>query len=173
MSHTDCVIEGQNRRVANGSSWTDSDDDCVTCTCNVSLTEMITLLLQCYNSWWYYLHTIFQIMVELFIQVEELWKNKAKWQYFKKLQVKGLWKRLLLSDLKEDTKRRVWPKDLKQCSSSSAVSISQTRVGQCKALKTVSANRKRLHSYDVHILKKTWLHNICHLCGQVRISNYA
>lgn len=37
MSHTDCVIEGQNRRVANGSRWTDSDDDCITCTCNVSL----------------------------------------------------------------------------------------------------------------------------------------
>ncbi|XP_017261029.1 kielin/chordin-like protein isoform X2 [Kryptolebias marmoratus] len=30
----DCVIEGQNRRVTNGTTWTDSDDDCVTCTCN-------------------------------------------------------------------------------------------------------------------------------------------
>ncbi|XP_022610122.1 kielin/chordin-like protein [Seriola dumerili] len=28
-----CVIEGQTR-VANGSNWTDSDDDCVTCACN-------------------------------------------------------------------------------------------------------------------------------------------
>lgn len=35
----DCVIEGQNRRVANGSSWTDSDDDCVTCTCNSGYIE--------------------------------------------------------------------------------------------------------------------------------------
>ncbi|TMS05280.1 Kielin/chordin-like protein [Larimichthys crocea] len=35
----DCVIEGQNRRVANGSSWTDSDDDCVTCTCNLGYIE--------------------------------------------------------------------------------------------------------------------------------------
>ncbi|XP_053741751.1 kielin/chordin-like protein [Synchiropus splendidus] len=35
----DCVIEGQNRRVANGSSWTDSDDDCVTCTCNLGQIE--------------------------------------------------------------------------------------------------------------------------------------
>ncbi|XP_041854067.1 kielin/chordin-like protein isoform X3 [Melanotaenia boesemani] len=29
----DCVIEGQNKHVPNGTSWTDSDDDCVTCTC--------------------------------------------------------------------------------------------------------------------------------------------
>lgn len=36
LCHTDCVIEGQNRRVANGSRWTDSDDDCITCTCRVS-----------------------------------------------------------------------------------------------------------------------------------------
>ncbi|XP_044050662.1 kielin/chordin-like protein isoform X3 [Siniperca chuatsi] len=35
----DCVIEGQNRRVANGSSWTDSDDDCITCTCNLGYIE--------------------------------------------------------------------------------------------------------------------------------------
>ncbi|XP_075998591.1 kielin/chordin-like protein isoform X2 [Genypterus blacodes] len=35
----DCVIEGQNRRVSNGSSWTDSDDDCVTCTCNRGYIE--------------------------------------------------------------------------------------------------------------------------------------
>ncbi len=48
--HTDCVIEGQNRRVANGSSWTDSADDCVTCTCNVSL------LMQCFNWWWEHFH---------------------------------------------------------------------------------------------------------------------
>ncbi|XP_045893127.1 kielin/chordin-like protein isoform X2 [Micropterus dolomieu] len=35
----DCVIEGQNRRVANGSSWTDSDDDCVRCTCKLGYIE--------------------------------------------------------------------------------------------------------------------------------------
>lgn len=35
----DCVIEGQDRRVTNGSSWTDSDDDCVTCTCNLGFIE--------------------------------------------------------------------------------------------------------------------------------------
>ncbi|KAK2842201.1 hypothetical protein Q5P01_012401 [Channa striata] len=35
----DCVIEGQNRRVANGSIWTDSDDDCITCTCNWGYIE--------------------------------------------------------------------------------------------------------------------------------------
>ncbi|XP_069019593.1 kielin/chordin-like protein [Embiotoca jacksoni] len=35
----DCVIEGQNRRVTNGTSWTDSDDDCVTCTCNLGSIE--------------------------------------------------------------------------------------------------------------------------------------
>ncbi|KAK5867486.1 hypothetical protein PBY51_011973 [Eleginops maclovinus] len=35
----DCVIEGQNRHVANGSSWTDSDDDCVTCTCILGYIE--------------------------------------------------------------------------------------------------------------------------------------
>ncbi|XP_061577935.1 kielin/chordin-like protein isoform X2 [Cololabis saira] len=35
----DCVIEVQNRRVANGASWTDSSDDCVTCTCNLGHIE--------------------------------------------------------------------------------------------------------------------------------------
>ncbi|CAK6951146.1 kielin/chordin-like protein [Scomber scombrus] len=35
----ECVIEGQNKRMANGSSWTDSDDDCVTCTCNLGYIE--------------------------------------------------------------------------------------------------------------------------------------
>ncbi|KAK2917907.1 hypothetical protein Q8A73_004653 [Channa argus] len=35
----DCVIEAQNRRVANGSIWTDSDDDCITCTCNLGYIE--------------------------------------------------------------------------------------------------------------------------------------
>ncbi|KAM7414471.1 hypothetical protein PAMA_019340 [Pampus argenteus] len=35
----ECVIEGQNKRVANGSSWTDSDDGCVTCTCNLGHIE--------------------------------------------------------------------------------------------------------------------------------------
>ncbi|XP_034032503.1 kielin/chordin-like protein isoform X2 [Thalassophryne amazonica] len=35
----DCVIEGQNGRVSNGSTWMDSDDDCVTCTCNMGYIE--------------------------------------------------------------------------------------------------------------------------------------
>ncbi|XP_068507212.1 kielin/chordin-like protein isoform X1 [Syngnathus scovelli] len=35
----ECVIEGQNQRVASGSSWTDSADDCVTCTCNLGYIE--------------------------------------------------------------------------------------------------------------------------------------
>ncbi|XP_044213158.1 kielin/chordin-like protein isoform X1 [Thunnus albacares] len=35
----ECVIEGRHKRVANGSSWTDSDDDCVTCTCNLGYIE--------------------------------------------------------------------------------------------------------------------------------------
>uniref|UniRef100_A0A1A8B690 Kielin/chordin-like protein n=1 Tax=Nothobranchius furzeri TaxID=105023 RepID=A0A1A8B690_NOTFU len=35
----DCVIESQNKRVTSGSSWTDSDDDCVTCTCNLGHVE--------------------------------------------------------------------------------------------------------------------------------------
>ncbi|KAM6936923.1 kielin/chordin-like protein [Xenentodon cancila] len=35
----DCVIEVQHRRVANGTSWTDSSDDCVTCTCNLGHIE--------------------------------------------------------------------------------------------------------------------------------------
>lgn len=43
--HTDCVIEGQNR-VVNGSIWKDSDDDCITCTCNVSWTGFSTLLMK-------------------------------------------------------------------------------------------------------------------------------
>ncbi|XP_049429825.1 kielin/chordin-like protein [Epinephelus fuscoguttatus] len=34
-----CVIDGSNRHVPNGSSWTDSDDDCVTCTCNLGYIE--------------------------------------------------------------------------------------------------------------------------------------
>ncbi|XP_030586933.1 kielin/chordin-like protein [Archocentrus centrarchus] len=29
----DCIIEDQNRHVLNGTSWKDSNDDCVTCTC--------------------------------------------------------------------------------------------------------------------------------------------
>ncbi|XP_071356594.1 kielin/chordin-like protein isoform X2 [Trachinotus anak] len=33
-----CLIEGQTR-VANGSNWTDSDDDCVTCACNLGHIE--------------------------------------------------------------------------------------------------------------------------------------
>ncbi|XP_056455381.1 kielin/chordin-like protein [Gadus chalcogrammus] len=35
----ECVIEGQDARVPSGSSWTDSDDDCVTCTCNLGHIE--------------------------------------------------------------------------------------------------------------------------------------
>ncbi|KAM3609081.1 uncharacterized protein V6R79_009469 [Siganus canaliculatus] len=35
----DCLIESQNRRIANGSSWTDSDDNCITCTCNMGYIE--------------------------------------------------------------------------------------------------------------------------------------
>ncbi|XP_029952600.1 kielin/chordin-like protein [Salarias fasciatus] len=35
----DCVLEGQNKRVTNGSSWTDSDDDCVKCTCILGSVE--------------------------------------------------------------------------------------------------------------------------------------
>ncbi|XP_072241827.1 kielin/chordin-like protein [Leuresthes tenuis] len=37
----DCVIEDQNRRVTNGTSWTDSDDDCVTCSCNLGQIECL------------------------------------------------------------------------------------------------------------------------------------
>ncbi|CAL8263592.1 unnamed protein product [Merluccius merluccius] len=35
----ECVIDGQHVRVPSGSSWTDSDDDCVTCTCNLGHIE--------------------------------------------------------------------------------------------------------------------------------------
>ncbi|KAK7892159.1 hypothetical protein WMY93_024122 [Mugilogobius chulae] len=35
----DCVIEGQDKKVTNGSSWTDSDDHCITCTCNLGFIE--------------------------------------------------------------------------------------------------------------------------------------
>ncbi|CAI5664367.1 unnamed protein product [Oreochromis niloticus] len=35
----DCVIEDQNRRVLNGTSWKDSKDDCVTCTCFLGYIE--------------------------------------------------------------------------------------------------------------------------------------
>ncbi|CAL8376149.1 unnamed protein product, partial [Arctogadus glacialis] len=35
----ECVIEGQDARVPSGSIWTDSDDDCVTCTCNLGHIE--------------------------------------------------------------------------------------------------------------------------------------
>ncbi|KAM3870584.1 LOW QUALITY PROTEIN: kielin/chordin-like protein [Diretmus argenteus] len=35
----ECVIESQKRRVPNGSSWIDSDDDCVTCTCKLGHIE--------------------------------------------------------------------------------------------------------------------------------------
>nr|XP_014351812.1 PREDICTED: kielin/chordin-like protein [Latimeria chalumnae] len=33
----ECVIEIENRRVSDGESWTDSSDDCISCTCNVSV----------------------------------------------------------------------------------------------------------------------------------------
>ncbi|XP_077451474.1 kielin/chordin-like protein isoform X1 [Stigmatopora argus] len=35
----DCVLEGQNRRVPSGSRWTDSQDNCVTCSCNLGYIE--------------------------------------------------------------------------------------------------------------------------------------
>ncbi|KAG9345614.1 hypothetical protein JZ751_008758, partial [Albula glossodonta] len=35
----ECVIEGDNQRVANGESWTDSVDECITCTCNLGYIE--------------------------------------------------------------------------------------------------------------------------------------
>ncbi|XP_029472184.1 kielin/chordin-like protein [Rhinatrema bivittatum] len=35
----ECVIEAENRRVSDGESWTDSADDCVTCTCNLGNVE--------------------------------------------------------------------------------------------------------------------------------------
>uniref|UniRef100_A0A4W5K2T8 Kielin cysteine rich BMP regulator n=1 Tax=Hucho hucho TaxID=62062 RepID=A0A4W5K2T8_9TELE len=35
----ECVIEGEKRRVSNGESWTDSEDECVTCTCNLGYIE--------------------------------------------------------------------------------------------------------------------------------------
>lgn len=34
-----CVIESQNQRMINGTSWTDSDDDCITCTCKLGSIE--------------------------------------------------------------------------------------------------------------------------------------
>lgn len=37
----ECVIEGKGRRVASGASWRDTDDECVTCTCNVSQTQYL------------------------------------------------------------------------------------------------------------------------------------
>ncbi|MBN3295301.1 KCP protein, partial [Amia calva] len=35
----ECVIEAENRRVSNGESWTDSVDECITCTCNLGYIE--------------------------------------------------------------------------------------------------------------------------------------
>nr|XP_033814726.1 kielin/chordin-like protein isoform X1 [Geotrypetes seraphini] len=47
----ECVIEAENRRMPDGESWTDSADDCVTCTCNLGhvechIEECIPLLCQ-------------------------------------------------------------------------------------------------------------------------------
>lgn len=35
----ECVIEGKGRRVASGASWRDTDNECVTCTCNLGHIE--------------------------------------------------------------------------------------------------------------------------------------
>ncbi|XP_064417188.1 kielin/chordin-like protein [Latimeria chalumnae] len=35
----ECVIEIENRRVSDGESWTDSSDDCISCTCNLGHIE--------------------------------------------------------------------------------------------------------------------------------------
>ncbi|XP_030646302.1 LOW QUALITY PROTEIN: kielin/chordin-like protein [Chanos chanos] len=35
----ECVIEGGRQRVPNGQSWTDSVDECITCTCNLGYIE--------------------------------------------------------------------------------------------------------------------------------------
>ncbi|KAK6488158.1 kielin/chordin-like protein isoform X1 [Huso huso] len=35
----ECVIEAENRRVSDGESWTDSVDECITCTCNLGHIE--------------------------------------------------------------------------------------------------------------------------------------
>ncbi|KAL4659485.1 kielin/chordin-like protein [Arapaima gigas] len=35
----ECVIKGESRRVANGESWVDSVDECITCTCNLGYIE--------------------------------------------------------------------------------------------------------------------------------------
>uniref|UniRef100_W5NEV9 Kielin cysteine rich BMP regulator n=1 Tax=Lepisosteus oculatus TaxID=7918 RepID=W5NEV9_LEPOC len=35
----ECIIEAENRRVSNGESWTDSIDECITCTCNLGYIE--------------------------------------------------------------------------------------------------------------------------------------
>ncbi|XP_029499285.1 kielin/chordin-like protein [Oncorhynchus nerka] len=35
----ECVMEGEKRHVSNGESWTDSEDECVTCTCNLGYIE--------------------------------------------------------------------------------------------------------------------------------------
>ncbi|KAM9377036.1 kielin/chordin-like protein [Pholidichthys leucotaenia] len=35
----ECVIEVQNRRISDGTSWIDSEDDCVTCTCKLGFIE--------------------------------------------------------------------------------------------------------------------------------------
>ncbi|KAL0968355.1 hypothetical protein UPYG_G00265780 [Umbra pygmaea] len=35
----ECVIEGGKRRVSNGGNWTDSEDECITCTCNLGHIE--------------------------------------------------------------------------------------------------------------------------------------
>ncbi|XP_069085493.1 kielin/chordin-like protein [Pleurodeles waltl] len=35
----ECVVEAENRRVSDGESWTDSVDDCITCTCQLGHIE--------------------------------------------------------------------------------------------------------------------------------------
>uniref|UniRef100_H3A523 Kielin cysteine rich BMP regulator n=1 Tax=Latimeria chalumnae TaxID=7897 RepID=H3A523_LATCH len=42
----ECVIEIENRRVSDGESWTDSSDDCISCTCNVSVVTFTSHELQ-------------------------------------------------------------------------------------------------------------------------------
>ncbi|XP_014900210.1 kielin/chordin-like protein [Poecilia latipinna] len=38
----ECLIEGQDKRFANGASWKDCDNDCVTCVCNLGHVECST-----------------------------------------------------------------------------------------------------------------------------------
>ncbi|XP_043980613.1 kielin/chordin-like protein [Gambusia affinis] len=38
----ECLIEGQDKRFANGASWKDCDNDCITCVCNLGHIECST-----------------------------------------------------------------------------------------------------------------------------------